>query len=147
MKRNVLFILSFLAGLAVAAFLIGLPGNNQPASQAIQAQDVRALEEQTKSAGEVSVAVTPSFAGAWRFAITLETHSVELSQALEQVSVLTDNQGREYAPVSWEGDPPGGHHRSGTLLFGDVDTSARTLALNIRTIGGIPDRLFTWEVR
>lgn len=150
MKRSIFFILGGVVGIVAVALLMGLsPGKQQPLPREYaQAGAARSLEEQTKSEGQVAITVTPAFAGTWRFAISLETHSVELSQALEQVSTLIDDRGKEYAPLSWEGDPPGGHHRSGTLVLdGDIDPLASSLTLTIRDIGGIPSRQFTWTLK
>lgn len=147
MKRNLSFILGGVVGASVVALFIGLGSQSLPVKYA-QAGAVRSFEEQTKSEGQVDITVTPIFAGTWRFAISLETHSVELSQELDKVSVLVDDQGREYAPLFWEGDPPGGHHRSGTLVFdGDIDPIASSLTLTIRDIGGISSRQFTWTLK
>lgn len=148
MKRNLQFIVGCALGIAAVAILIGLnvDGGKQLSFPA-QAEPSRTLEAQTKSENEVSITVTPSFTDSWRFDISLETHSVELSQALEQVSVLVDDTGKEYTAGAWEGSPPGGHHRSGTLFFSDVNPSAKTLTLKIRDIGGVPERTFAWSIQ
>lgn len=149
MKSKLSFILGAMLGVVFIALLTGLsPGVQQSSSAFVQAGGAsRTLPEQTKSEAQVAITVTPTFAGTWRFGVALETHSVELSQELDKVSVLIDDRGREYAPLSWEGDPPGGHHRSGTLVFGDVDPSVQSLTLDIRDIGGISSRQFTWTLK
>src|SRR3990172_6475879 len=51
------------------------------------------------------------------FAVGMDTHSVDLDAIdLSKQSVLHDDSGKEYKPVSWQ-SAPGGHHRSGTLAF------------------------------
>lgn len=106
----------------------------------------QSFASQMNDEGAVTVTVTPRLRadGGWEFGIVLDTHSEELTSDLVTATVLQDDKGREYAPVSWEGDPPGGHHRSGVLRFGTIDPSPISLALIIRDIGGIPERAFLW---
>jgi len=79
------------------------------------------------------------------FAIRLNTHSVPLEQDLAAVSELRDDQGRTYKPLRWEGSQPGGHHRSGKLIFPEIDGPVGALTLVIRDIGGI-ERTFEWQL-
>ena len=51
------------------------------------------------------------------FEVAFNTHSVNLDFDPAAISVLRDDQGREYPALSWEGPGPGGHHRSGVLRF------------------------------
>lgn len=80
-----------------------------------------------------------------RFLIRLNTHTVELDQDLTKVSELRDSKGQTYGVVNWEGSPPGGHHRSGTLTFSELKTDSGEITLTLRDIGGVPERVFTWE--
>jgi hypothetical protein len=50
------------------------------------------------------------------FDIALETHSVELEMDLAHVASLTVD-GKEWGQATWDGDPPSGHHREGSLSF------------------------------
>lgn len=79
------------------------------------------------------------------FAVSLNTHSVELGQDLAKVSTLTDDLGNKYAPSAWNGSPPGGHHRSGTLLFPALNPKAAKVTLVISGVGGV-NRSFSWKV-
>ena len=79
------------------------------------------------------------------FAVSLNTHSVELSQDLAKVSTLSDDLGNKYSPSAWKGSPPGGHHRSGTLLFPALNPKATKVTLLISGVGGV-NRSFTWKV-
>lgn len=105
---------------------------------------------QTNSEGGVVVRVTPGrFAPAavtWDFEVVFETHTVALVGDPAQFTVLLDPQGRTYAAVRWEGDPPGGHHRKGVLRFKPLRPAPATVTLKIRGIGGVPVRAFTWPV-
>ena len=48
--------------------------------------------------------------------------------------------GREYRPAEWIGDPPGGHHRSGNLIF---EEEFNEFILHI-AIGG-ENKKFNWK--
>lgn len=108
------------------------------------------LETKENTEGPVSVAVTPrsleNGSSAWSFDITLNTHSEELSEDLVAVSELVDDQGKSYRPTSWEGAPPGGHHREGTLKFNPISPKPKSLELKIKNAGGIPERSFKWDL-
>ena len=49
-------------------------------------------------------------------------------------------------PMAWEGDPPGGHHRKGVLVFKPLDPMPATITLDVREVGGVADRTFTWNL-
>lgn len=106
------------------------------------------LETKESSEGPVTVAVTPKSLeeslASWDFAITLNTHSKELSEDLVAVSELVDDQEGSYKPMSWEGAPPGGHHREGILKFNPISPKPKSLELKIKNVGGIPERSFKW---
>jgi len=108
------------------------------------------FETKESNDGPVSVAVTPKGLeeglATWDFDITLNTHSEELSEDLVAVSELVDNQGKSYKPTSWEGAPPGGHHRQGILKFNPISPKPKSLELNIKNVGGIPERNFKWDL-
>ena len=98
--------------------------------------------------GDVSVTVTPmdvrQDATNWTFDVSLNTHSAEINEDLMAVSELIDEQGRIYKPVSWEGSPPGGHHRSGVLKFSAPPTTPGSYELVIKQVGGVEERRFKW---
>jgi hypothetical protein len=98
---------------------------------------------------------TPRADGRLAVQIKLETHSVDLDQyQLEQLAVLRDPQGREIAALGLELASGSGHHREGVLVFPATDLSgqasrspeAKTFTLILRGIGGVPDRVFRWEL-
>lgn len=70
----------------------------------------------------------------WEFEVTLDTHSGDLDQDLKEVALLNNL----YKPIDWIGNPPGGHHRTGILLFKAVKPLPKTLELKIE------DRKFLW---
>jgi hypothetical protein len=94
----------------------------------------------------IEFAVTPSFSqgGEVAFEIGITTHSGSLDFDLTQISTLEDDSGNLYTPLSWEGSPSGGHHRSGTLAFPPVEET-ETLTLVITGVG-TEDRVFSWDV-
>jgi hypothetical protein len=81
-----------------------------------------------------------------KFDVRMSTHSVDLSQDMVAVSSLKDSNGQAYLSENWEGSPPGGHHRSGTLKFSTVKGKPESVTLIIRNIANVPERVFTWKV-
>ena len=75
-----------------------------------------------------------------------DTHSEELSEDLVAVSELLDDQGKAYKPTSWDGSPPGGHHRNGVLKFNPISPKPRSLELKIKNVGGVVERSFKWDL-
>lgn len=106
-----------------------------------------ALDTQTNSEGQVIIKITPKLSSEIVFEITLDTHSEELDTDLIKVTTLQDENGKEYNPARWEGDPPGGHHRNGILIFSPIAPIPKTLQLTVRKIGGAAERKFLWIVR
>ncbi len=108
-----------------------------------------AYETQKNNQSGVQVEVTPQTLSANKpaqFTIRLTTHSVELGEDLTAVTELRDDQGRTYKPAQWEGSPPGGHHRSGTLTFPVLQATGGSVTLTIRDVGGDAKREFSWEI-
>lgn len=107
------------------------------------------LETLTNSEGAVIVTVTPKNLSdkEWGFLITLSTHSQELTTDLAKTTVLLDDKEKEYMPFAWQGDPPGGHHRSGILKFNPVSPQPRLMTIKIYQVGEIEERNFTWQLK
>ena len=66
--------------------------------------------------------------------------------AVEQFASLTDESGTVYTP-HWDGSPPGGHHRSGTLRFTPDLPDTGVITLTLKDVAGVVERTFTWEVK
>ena len=115
-----------------------------------QTSNSQQWETKTEEEASVTVVVTPldlsPQSAEWKFDIGLNTHSVELDQDMTAITVLTDNQGKEYKPVRWDGAPPGGHHREGGLTFISDKPAPRSVTLKIQNVG-VPERNFTWPVQ
>lgn len=106
-------------------------------------------ETKENEGGNVTVSVTPLSLKPGlpaSFAMAFETHSVDLTFDVTKVTTLTDSMGTTYTPL-WEGSPPGGHHRSGTLRFTPDLTKPTTVILTVINVAGIPKRTFSWEVK
>lgn len=83
------------------------------------------------------------------FQVSMNTHSVDLSMNLAEVSALTTNTNLGVIGVSWDG-PLGGHHVAGVLKFpATVDgksllDGATRLTLTIGNVDSV-ERTFTWK--
>lgn len=113
------------------------------------AQAAANLPPQSSSDGGVTVKVTPRVisGGTWEFEITLNTHSGDLSEALDKAVVLVAEGGTSYAPVAWQGDPPGGHHRKGVLRFKAISPQPQAIELKLQRPGEPTPRLFRWQLK
>jgi len=109
------------------------------------------FEVKTNDEGEVKIAVQPENivenSVEWDFRIVLDTHSVELTDDLTRMSTLIGDSGAKYTPLSWEGDPPGGHHRGGVLKFKAVIPPPSSITFVIQNVGGVKERKFTWQLK
>jgi hypothetical protein len=108
------------------------------------------FEPQANSEQAVTVQVTPlnlpEGSETLDFEVAFNTHSVDLSFDPAAISVLRDDQGREYPAAGWEGSEPGGHHRSGVLKFTAPENMPAFVEVIIRDVAGVPERVFRWEL-
>ena len=81
-----------------------------------------------------------------KFEVGMNTHSVNLLQDMVAVSTLTDDHGRTYQPVKWQGSGPGGHHRRGVLEFPALEESVKSVKLVIKDVSDVPQRMFEWKI-
>lgn len=103
---------------------------------------------QINEEGGVSVetVLTELSAGApVKFNITFTTHQGDLNLDLLKQAVLFDDQGKAYAPQSWDGGS-GGHHLSGNLVFSSLPARTKKIKLVIKDIYGVAEREFEWEL-
>lgn len=107
------------------------------------------LASKTSNEREVKVTVTPrnisKEATTWEFEVTLETHTRPLGDDPAKISTLIV-EGTKYAPLRWEGAPPGGHHRKGVLHFKAVKPQPHAVELQIRLAGDAAPRNFQWSL-
>ncbi len=109
----------------------------------------RTLEAQVDGRNFVSVAVQPvEFRrdGPVTFAVSLNTHQGDLGFDVAEIAFLEDDLGNRYLPTGWDGSPPGGHHRRGTLRFPSLAPDAGLVRLTLRNIYQIPERVFEWKL-
>jgi len=108
------------------------------------------FESQLNNEKAVTVEVTPlnlpEGGPTLDFEIAFNTHSVDLSFDPAAISILRDDQGREYPAVAWEGAGPGGHHRSGVLRFEVPETATKSIEVIIHDVAGVPERVFQWKL-
>ncbi len=106
-------------------------------------------ETKTDTQESVTIAATPldldATADTWKFEISFDTHSVDLDEDPLKVATLIDERGNANQPVAWEGPGPGGHHRSGILVFNSMP-GAKVLELKIVNVGGVPERSLVWNL-
>ena len=116
-------------------------------------------QEDTQGAVTVSVTLRtpdkPRADGNLAVQVKLDTHAVDLDQyQLEKLAILRDAQGRDIPALGLESSSGSGHHREGVLTFPGMDASGRpvlspaaeTLTLMMRGIGGVPERVFRWQL-
>lgn len=106
-------------------------------------------ETKESEASNVTVIVTPkdlSFGKPARFDVMFDTHSVNLDFDVAAIATLTDDQGNTFGTPIWSGDPPGGHHRKGTISFPQTLSPRATLfRLIVSDVAGVPQRVFEWK--
>lgn len=107
------------------------------------------LETKYNSENNLTIDVTPldfSFDQPIKFEIGLNTHQGDLDANLTIKTILEDSQGNIYEPLNWEGDEPGGHHRSGVLNFPKLAGESDSLKLIINDLYDVPERVFLWQL-
>lgn len=151
--KNIIFICILVI---IAVFLLYRYFGNTPQSNktTIQTQKQNTTSQassqtQTNSEGEVTAKVTPMNVSddkrTWQFQIVLDTHSGSLDTDLIKNAELIDERDNVLLPLSWNGTPLGGHHREGTLIFPSFQDRLESVTLQLKNIGGISERRFTWK--
>ncbi len=115
-----------------------------------QSAEAPALAAVSNDAGGVRVVITPKAIAAgsnWEFDVTMDTHTKPLDSDLTKTAVIVDDGGRHYIPLTWQGDPPGGHHRNGVLRFPAPSEQIKSFELQIQGLGGESKRVFQWTIK
>jgi hypothetical protein len=142
----------FSAGLIITAAISGFPFAAYLSVEAMAAGSVQdeALPAQVNREGQVIVKVTPlalsPTADPWRFSVQFDTHATPLDQDLLQTAVLRGDNDKGEAPLGWQGDAPGGHHRTGVLVFKPIMPAPASVTLTLQQVGSVPERSFTWSL-
>lgn len=121
---------------------------NQAATPSPAASPPSGNQTQTNEGGSVTVAVTPQELASGKpavFQLVFDTHSVNLDFDVAAAAELIDDQGTAFGTPTWSGDPPGGHHRKGTLTFPTAIEQAERVTLTVRNIAGVKERTFEWK--
>jgi hypothetical protein len=106
------------------------------------------LAARTSSSAGVTITAKPRALsdGAWEFEIALNTHSQDLKDDLAKSTTLVSS-GKTFTPASWQGDPPGGHHRKGVLKFNAVEPRPQEIELRMTRPGEPTPRSFRWQLK
>ena len=124
--------------MAVVALVIAADDDAAPLSDGL------GLTSQKAAAGDIDIVVTPQQLddrGA-AFTVTLDTHTGALDADLTQSTLAVG--GSPWPGAAWDGDGPGGHHRTGRLSFG---TGGRPNGAVVLTISGLPEPVrMTWTL-
>jgi hypothetical protein len=132
------------------------PGVASAKSQPTSAQSGSGPDDliRTDNQGAVAFTVQPtnlsSADESLNFAVSMNTHSVDLSMDLATFAILTTDNGNSVQGNLWD-DPRGGHHVSGTLTFPatvsgkSIPEGAKQLSLIIKNVDA-PERTFTWDL-
>lgn len=135
----------------VIATIIGAFATSMHPSVSVGAANEITLASRTSDESSVRVVVTPkplvAGATAWEFDVVMDTHVKPLTEDLAKSAVLIDRTGRQYAPLGWQGDAPGGHHRKGVLRFPAPGDATRSVELRLTGIGGSATRSFRWDLK
>lgn len=136
---------------AIVAAFNGSPGNGEGGGGTDG-------EVRTSEGGSVSIQVSWENAGravgALSFSVVMDTHSGNLDgYDLGRLAVLRNDRGQEVTAELWD-SAPGGHHRTGTLLFPDMDSAGNPVVgpevaaveLLIRDVAGVKERVLRWEI-
>lgn len=135
----------FAGAIACAGLVLASVPRNATAQASPEATTARSTSDRG-----VTIKVTPKSIGTpdsrWEFTVVLDTHSADLSDDLVRSATLTTDEGRTFKPVSWEGAPPGGHHREGVLAFDVPAPRPGVIELRIARLGESAPRIFRWQL-
>lgn len=110
---------------------------------------VAPLPMQTNSQAAVTIKVTPRDLAApvWVFDVVFDTHSQALTDDLGKTAALVPDGGVPQAPLKWEADAPGGHHRKGVLQFKSISPMPASIRIQFQRSGESAPRSFRWELK
>jgi hypothetical protein len=92
----------------------------------------------------VTLAELPQVGMPIQATVALDSHTVALDDDFKRAVALRTSQGAEVAPTTVEGVRGSGHHREAVVVFPPV-TQRGPVRIVVRNVGGIGERVFTWE--
>jgi hypothetical protein len=143
--RNVTVVIAAL----VVAFLFLLASFEKTAEAEAVAEPFHNLAAKINDENLVTFEVKPidfSFNEPIRIEVAINTHQGDLDFDMVEITTLEDDEGTVLKPLSWEGSPTGGHHRSGILTFPGINHKTSRIKLTIRDVYDVPKRIFEWEL-
>jgi len=141
----------------VTATLLMPTAANNTAAQGTSSPDTTTGDDMTRTdeQGVVMFAVTPlnleTASDTLEFNVSMNTHSVDLSMDLAQLSTLTTDTGITIQPIKWDA-ARGGHHGGGNLIFPTTQNGksilegASKLTITIVNVDAA-SRVFEWELK
>ena len=139
-------ILSVACATTLTPAITALPTSAPTEKNIVQTENVT-FEAKTVEGGSVTISTKPKSLGPnqpWEFEIWMNTHSVDLNYDMLKSVVLRDDLEKEYAPITWDGEGSGGHHRSGIIKFAPLTSKA--IKLIVKNVAGVPERVFEWNI-
>lgn len=137
--RGRLSLVAVVLALVIAAGAAGCSSQSTPDAA------VSSFPERTATVGAIDVKVRPVKLGAdgAEFLLVFDSHAASFDADPATVVTL-EVGGSRWPAAGWEGQPPDGHHREGTLRFTASGPATGTATL---TIGGLPEPAqFTWTI-
>ena len=137
-------LISRATGLALAA-VIGALVAAGCTSTADTSSSGSGYPERTSTVGAIDIKARPvrlDSSGA-SIEITFDSHAASFD-ADPTTAITLEVAGTKWPAAGWDGDPPSGHHRKGTLRFTSAGAATGTATL---TIAGLPQPAqFTWTI-
>lgn len=112
--------------------------------------ETKILSPQTIQIGELTIQASPKVLAVGekpQFNLQFDTHSIELVFDIAGSSYLLNNFGKKLVDPIWQGTPPGGHHRSGQLIFSSILSETEYVDLVIKQVLDNKEARFRWQLK
>ena len=143
-KNKIVILIGALSIILSVAFLFG------QIEKPVENIEKQEFSKQTLQVGEVVIIATPktlAFNKKPVFDLQFDTHTVELTFDIAKSSYLLEDRERKLTGASWQGSPPGGHHRSGQLIFPATLTETDSVELVIEKDLDNQEVRFRWDLK
>jgi len=140
MRRRLSHIASVIAVVVAGLFAVGCSAGST------STESGSGYPERTTTAGSIDVKARPIRLDADGAAFTLIFDSHAASFDVDPATAITlDVGGSRWPAAGWDGQPPAGHHREGTLRFTAAGAATGTATLTIGA--GLPQpAVFNWTI-